>query len=1419
MKKALEERLMRLIYTNNNDSCTKTTLITNKHYDLYKVVSDENLKQFISGETNKLLIQSADNLNTIEKNLKSAANFEEYLKILQDNCIELNEKKVANLTSDFEKYSKQYLPDIIRLCNNKKQQFLQLNRTAKSYDEDEGVWPLYFAYGFLTGKLNSGTGLPIPLRAPILLFSVQIVDENNQLFIKKLDESPVWNEKLEVAVKRAYNLIKENKQGLDFADDESTEFTLATIIQKIEDVIGYKLNPLAQTLIPFEKMTDAQLRDITDLQIQDCAVLGLFEPSGGALKVDLEQIIDESKNDKDEHDFFDENNKHITDKHIREEVLNNKANIFEINQRLNIYQKYALDSALCQNTLIYGPPGTGKSEVIANIIFNALINGKTSLLVSEKRAALDILTSRLGKKLSLFSLNLYDMKDKEAFYKKISQIGDVLTSSWMSDRKKGTFKGKTAIAPLNINQENLTPLADYAKWYEDLRNLINKHLNVEKYADGVFDFDYADYEKIKRELGDSLIQIWLNTQYDDEKGEKKSLLQLFDDQFSEFNFMVPSDLFISWDEFVKFLKKYKIVETTPNPKDIKPNLERWLNRINANKDLVQEYLISKVQNDEIIKRVQEFENEFAQDKLFVEFNKKTLKEKRNYLKDVDKFITFYNDVMVKNSQQNKSYEEIAEIANKVKDFFKEYADLITLLKDINLLDFAIDERERLQSFLKWYGNDAFNDVESQKVMLGEFVLNNTIVYSKEQIDNSYLTIKDTKVLANKADKIIKFFRDFLENEEILCIKGIQELSQYLPFFKENLHFFEELIKNREFYDSDKLIKMRDNIDLLSLPYLRDLYLHKSLFIFDYPAMERVDQLSKSCRIDGGQYQRLKIIELWNKILTIETRFNQLHGFSVDDDIKQLKLAEEKSARDIEEQAYNGLVETMRDNLSRLKDDEKHKLSDIFKIAGNSSNYPSVAKFVKTYYPILRYIFPIFVGRPENVATLVPFVKDEFDYGIFDEASQMFVERAYPCVYRTKIKIVSGDDKQLRPTSFFMSQVQSTEYDIDDLDKVDSLLERAKSAWWPSFNLRNHYRSDSKELVEFSNKYIYNDSLEVATKQGCFEKAIEVIDCDGIFDDGVNETEAHEVIRQLKNNYMNYDRILVVSFNAKQAAYIERLINDEYSKFDKRLRSMLDHGQIIITNLENVQGNEGDLVILSVAYGKYEDGRIATNFGPLLTAGGANRLNVAITRARKKMIIIKSILGTQITVTNSKNNNALIFKRFIEYADTQKKTRSLNDQLNMNLVDNSQANLTNDLSDVNDDVVKEIYSELIKINDIQSKYKIIPNLNISNKQIALTIYNKEQEEIDLLIIVEKWKELPMFQDLIEDVDRQLFLDDRGYQTCRIKHFEWFVDRNKIISKIKNLLEKAPEDRNPINVAVFAKEWLNRDRDKNNKGHSK
>ncbi|MBR4485962.1 hypothetical protein IKS57_01115 [bacterium] len=224
-------------------------------------------------------------------------------------------------------------------------------------------------------------------------------------------------------MKKAYNKLRENKQSLDFANEESASFTLETIINEVQDIIGYTLNPIDGNINKFQKESDKSLSDYTDLFLEDSCLLGIFEPSGGALKLDLEKIIE-----LDADPFDSEYTRLFTSEQIADKVLKNQSNIFEINSVLNIYQKYAVLSALNQDTLIYGPPGTGKSEVIANIIFNALINGSSSLLVSEKRAALDILTSRIGR-LALFSLNLYDLKNKNAFYERISALNDVLTST------------------------------------------------------------------------------------------------------------------------------------------------------------------------------------------------------------------------------------------------------------------------------------------------------------------------------------------------------------------------------------------------------------------------------------------------------------------------------------------------------------------------------------------------------------------------------------------------------------------------------------------------------------------------------------------------------------------------------------------------------------------------------------------------------------------------------------------------------------------------------------------------------------------------------------------------------------------------------------------------------------------------------
>ncbi|MBO6021264.1 hypothetical protein J6P59_04905 [bacterium] len=139
MKKAIKEKLMNLIEINNNESSIKSNLTLNKQYDLYKVIEPEDLKAFIAGETDDILIKSGDNLNNIEKGLKAAANAEEYLSIVFENGIELSEVKIKRIREDFVRYGAEYIPSILKLCQNKKIQFINLNRTAKIYCDDTTV--------------------------------------------------------------------------------------------------------------------------------------------------------------------------------------------------------------------------------------------------------------------------------------------------------------------------------------------------------------------------------------------------------------------------------------------------------------------------------------------------------------------------------------------------------------------------------------------------------------------------------------------------------------------------------------------------------------------------------------------------------------------------------------------------------------------------------------------------------------------------------------------------------------------------------------------------------------------------------------------------------------------------------------------------------------------------------------------------------------------------------------------------------------------------------------------------------------------------------------------------------------------------------------------------------------------------------
>ena len=312
---------------------------------------------------------------------------------------------------------------------------------------------------------------------------------------------------------------------------------------------------------------------------------------------------------------------------------------------------------------------------------------------------------------------------------------------------------------------------------------------------------------------------------------------------------------------------------------------------------------------------------------------------------------------------------------------------------------------------------------------------------------------------------------------------------------------------------------------------------------------------------------------------------------------------------------------------------------------------------------LMELRPVWLMNPDVASRLLPLRKNLFDTVVYDEASQMPVEYALPSLFRGEIVVISGDEKQMPPTAFFASRVENDEADIYDGEDLDEdateveretytetwnrreikdcpdLLQLGKSSL-PTTTLQIHYRSAYRELIGFSNASFYADRLSVPVRHPDEEirraKPLEVIRVDGIYADQSNEAEALKVVELLADIWRDNaiaPTIGVVTFNRKQADLIEETLED-HAEADSWFRSMLgrerervEKGEDVsffVKNVENVQGDERDYIIFSSTFGKNAQGTFRRNFGVLGQKGGERRLNVAVTRAKTKVIIVTSM---------------------------------------------------------------------------------------------------------------------------------------------------------------------------------------------------
>jgi len=330
--------------------------------------------------------------------------------------------------------------------------------------------------------------------------------------------------------------------------------------------------------------------------------------------------------------------------------------------------------------------------------------------------------------------------------------------------------------------------------------------------------------------------------------------------------------------------------------------------------------------------------------------------------------------------------------------------------------------------------------------------------------------------------------------------------------------------------------------------------------------------------------------------------------------------------------------------------------------------------------VVRDLKPIWMMSPLSVADTLPLDENLFDVVVFDEASQIPIEDALPTLYRAPQMVVVGDEMQLPPPSYFGRKLDSEDIDLPDYIafgmQAESLLDKAAAAL-PATRLEWHYRSRHESLIGFCNQAFYggrlrtipsrhplmtSDPIDAGATASIRDLAQRVLNrpisfhrlTDATYVAQHNVQEA-SYIANLVRALLSHDAsktIGIVAFSQAQQAAIEDAIERlaaEHAPFRNRLERALglDQEELFVKNLENVQGDERDIIIVSIAYGPGASGRMIMNFGPINQDGGEKRLNVIFSRAKHHVAVVSSFDPEQIT--NDWNKGAKALKRYLMYA--------------------------------------------------------------------------------------------------------------------------------------------------------------------------
>lgn len=1152
--------------------------------------------------------------------------------------------------------------------------------------------------------------------------------------------------------------------------------------------------------------------------------LGNFNYKKMSLVRDYNEVIDDNINDPIFEQLFSDQPKNILNKQDSEkENLKEKYHIISCDPTQSNAIKMAKSG---DSYIIQGPPGTGKSQTITNLIADYIARGKRVLFVCEKRAAIDVVFYRLKQqKLDELCCRIHDSQ---------------------ADKKEFIMNLKETYNDFMKNKFNLTEI-------ENERNKIisiieNELRSLEKYNNTVTK-EFEDVGTSFLKLIERLIELktnHVNVSFDMEElvpGYKEwvsngNLIQQLSKQLKEINHEPyisshPASL-LSKEALTQEHPINYIKQLAEQLEDLFEFISNELSIANIPDNLKEHFLIIK----ELVTDAYRFKPYAENGNLFLyDSNNPSTKQFEGVVYDYKELKNKVEQASKKNGNwKNKFSEGDLQSAKEQLTAFQS-----------SIFSFLNPGFWKLKKTIKSSYDFSRHDIKpSLKQVLEELQTEyNLINQSKDLEKKAEFTYKINSISGTW--DTIENFRKEKSKPTLSYLSSVNQEKLILELcdLKEKVDTAHKLLdKSISDYENKNIIDLLEDIEniKLSLKSLPEIL----------PLLNELNETSKnfqafikSGKFSPEQFEKLMAEKSLKTVYNGNKEFHKTEASDIKYSINKLKQAFEKlyemNASYIRakiRKKFNDNIALSTKSVTGMSSQEKEfkkTYTEGRKIVEHEFNksmrFRSIRDLAsKESGKVIQDLKPVWLMSPLSVSDTLPLNPEYFDVVIFDEASQITLEEGIPPLFRGKQTIIVGDEMQMPPSNFFGSVSPDEDDDLVDDDNesmridADSLLTQGARKL-QDVMLGWHYRSKYESLISFSNAAFYNRNLltipdqtippeELSeVKANSAENAIDNFDSlsnrsisfhymeHGVYDKRTNTAEA-EYIAQLIKTLLNKDdkqSIGVVAFSQEQQYEIENALirlasadKDFENKLEEEYQRQ-EEGQFVglfVKNLENVQGDERDIIIMSVCYGHDHNKRMIMNFGPINRKGGEKRLNVIFSRAKKHMAIISSIKYADIK--NEYNEGANYFRKFLQYAEavSRGELKSANltlDSLSKNSVIDTSINSTNA-------IVLGIAKELNALG-----YKTDLNVGQSYFRCNIGVRSKENKNKYCLGVLVDTTEHYKNSNLLEQyVLRPSILKSFNWNVIQVYSKDWLHQSEKVMEQIIKALEGKLEEEEPLMV---------------------